>query len=72
MTDMYYIVNGTITDTKGNETILCCRLSKGDKAVQGQIIVQSGLTGNSTGLHYHLSVLTSWLPQTYVQPFDYL
>lgn len=47
-------------------------VKQGDKVVQGQVIAQSGSTGNSTGPHCHLSVLTSWSPQTYVQPLDYL
>lgn len=47
-------------------------VNEGDKVVQGQVIAKSGSTGNSTGPHCHLSVLTSWSPQTYVQPLDYL
>lgn len=44
----------------------------GDTVVKGQHIADSGSTGNSTGPHCHLSVLTSWSPQIYVQPLDYL
>lgn len=44
----------------------------GDQVKQGQVIALSGSTGNSTGPHCHLSVLTSWTPQVYVQPLDYL
>lgn len=47
-------------------------VNEGDKVVQGQVIAKSGSTGNSTGPHCHLSVLTSWSPQIYVQPLDYL
>lgn len=44
----------------------------GDTVQKGQHIADSGSTGNSTGPHCHLSVLTSWSPQTYVQPLNYL
>lgn len=44
----------------------------GDTVQKGQHIADSGSTGNSTGPHCHLSVLTSWSPQRYVQPLDYL
>ena len=44
----------------------------GDTVKKGQHIADSGSTGNSTGPHCHLSVLTSWSPQRYVQPLDYL
>lgn len=44
----------------------------GDTVVKGQVIALSGSTGNSTGPHLHLSVLTSWSPQNYVNPLDYL
>lgn len=44
----------------------------GDIVQKGQHIADSGSTGNSTGPHCHLSVLTSWSPQRYVQPLDYL
>ena len=47
-------------------------VNEGDKVVQGQVVAKSGSTGNSTGPHCHLSVLTSWSPQIYVQPLDYL
>ena len=47
-------------------------VKEGDTVTKGQHIADSGNTGNSTGPHCHLSVLTSMSPQTYVQPLNYL
>lgn len=47
-------------------------VKEGDTVKKGQHIADSGNTGNSTGPHCHLSVLTSMSPQTYVQPLNYL
>lgn len=48
------------------------KVSTGQEVKKGQVIAISGSTGNSTGPHCHLSVLTSYNPQVYVQPLDYL
>ena len=47
-------------------------VTDGQPVVKGQCIALSGSTGNSTGPHCHLSVLTSWSPQHYVDPKSYL
>lgn len=48
------------------------KVNQGENVVKGQVIALSGSTGNSTGPHCHLSVLTSWTPQNYVDPKSYL
>lgn len=72
----YYVViqhniNGnTIYTLYAHNSVL--KVSQGQQVVKGQCIALSGSTGNSTGPHCHLSVLTSWSPQHYVDPKSYL
>lgn len=47
-------------------------VSQGQNVKQGQVIAYSGSTGNSTGPHCHFSVLTSYSPQKYVDPKEWL